>query len=222
MRAILVPRTRRRDLRDLKEESQIPIGEPIRSGTRRPRINESTTTSRPTYGCWCGKDAAKLLASSRHTSACQAGDQRLLVDRAARRVPTVEPEPWAGLIGLGRPRRDVSRSRSLPPPGGPLSRDDPERTTRQAFDLPVSARARRCAHRALGRGAYPRLPRNLRPDSPLEMLTEVTITSLPSRPPTRNECRSKCAGRVYDSARQRSTILTDRPGRSRHSHRLSR
>ena len=129
-----------------------PLGRLIRFGA-------SPTNQRACHRrAWCTGAGAGIGAKRRgFRSQCLPGwNQRLLVCSAARRFPSRRTGAVSRPDRIGTsPKGDVSRSRSLPPPGGPFSRDDPDRTARGAFDPPASARARRCAHRALGRELTP-------------------------------------------------------------------
>jgi hypothetical protein len=133
-----------------------------------PRINE------PAYVApglrVLALEGALSGASSRDQ--CLPGwNQRLLVYKAARRFPSHR----TGAVGrpdrIGTsPEGDVSRSRSLPQPGGLFLV-----TIRIAprGELPLlHTSGRDGVPSALRDGSLPRLPRNLRPDSPREVSTK--------------------------------------------------
>src|SRR6266566_9916256 len=131
---------------------------PVRGFT--PRINEPAYVA-PGVRVLVWEEA---LSIADFRDQCLPGwSQRLLVCRAARRFPSRR----TGTVGrpdrIGTsPEGDVSRTRSLPPPGGPFSRDVPTKP-------PVSCLSCGCPGEsvptALRGGSLPRLPRNLRPDS---------------------------------------------------------
>jgi hypothetical protein len=119
-----------------------------------PNQRAKPQSPRLTYGGCCAKPA--LSGADSIHQCLPDSNQRLLVCRAARRFLSRRTRAVGRPDRIGTsPEDDVSRSRSLPPPGGPLSRDDPRSTIEPAFGLPASTWARRCAHRALGRELIP-------------------------------------------------------------------
>jgi hypothetical protein len=122
---------------------------PLRGFT--PRINEPANVA-PGVRVLMSEEA---LSIADFLDQCLPGwSQRLLVCRAARRFPSRRTGTVSRPDRIGTPPEgDVSRSRSLPPPGGPFSRDVP---IEPRGELPLlRPSGRECAHRASGRELTP-------------------------------------------------------------------
>ncbi len=135
------------------------FGKPIRPGDH-PESTNPPHSPRLTYGCSC---------------ATHALSKRTLHTPVPARLESAAP-----------------RLQSRPAVSEPPNPADPSLVTipddRQAGFWPA------CVHPgetvcppSLGTGAYPRLPRNLRPDSPLVVSTKSPPRAFPLRAPARNE-----------------------------------
>jgi len=170
--------TRRRDLHDPEGRHRSLSASP--SGPEpKSQINEPASIAAPGPRVLMRKERAKRrrALNAPVPARLESATPRL---RAARRVPSRRTG------AVGRPHRigappegDVSRSRSLPLPDGPLPPDDPEWTRPGGLLACLRPSGETVCPSRIGTGAYPRLPRNLRPDSWLEVLTKVASSSFP-------------------------------------------